>query len=313
MSSLANSYGLSGRITQAMPLLDTYVGMHEMGVLNPGVYTITEWKRDLATGLGNLAILQLATGALRESESNLRRRIELCREIEDIFKEAVGHRELGRLLAYRGAWEESVQAHNKGVFLARQIRNQQIECVIAAYSVQRALLMDNPISALTEAQKAQELANIPFPGIGKLPRDLLRADWLLGAAHRANRNLLEADQHLTEALTRCRSINAIDTEADILLELAKLRAAQGQREEALNLAQEALTITERSGYVLQGADVNLFLAQMVLQAGDKQLALKHAREARKLATCDGPPDYTYKVAYDAAGRLLAELGAPPQD
>ena len=37
-------------------------------------------------------------------------------------------------------------------------------------------------------------------------------------------------------------------------------------------------------------------------------ALLHAREARRLATCDGPPDYTYKVAYDEAGALLKELG-----
>jgi hypothetical protein len=28
---------------------------------------------------------------------------------------------------------------------------------------------------------------------------------------------------------------------------------------------------------------------------------------RAVATCDGPPDYTYKVAYDEAGALLAEL------
>ena len=68
---------------------------------------------------------------------------------------------------------------------------------------------------------------------------------------------------------------------------------------------EALLITERSGYVLQGADVHLFLAGLDLAAGDKASALAHARQARALATCDGPPDYTYKVAYDEAGALLA--------
>ncbi|MBM2851249.1 MAG: hypothetical protein HW418_4191, partial [Anaerolineales bacterium] len=41
--------------------------------------------------------------------------------------------------------------------------------------------------------------------------------------------------------------------------------------------------------------------------------LQHAREARRLATCDGAsqgdePDYTYKVAYDEAGALLVQLG-----
>ncbi len=97
-------------------------------------------------------------------------------------------------------------------------------------------------------------------------------------------------------------------EADILLDLARLRVDQGEREEALRLAQEALLITERSEYVLQGADVHLFLAQEALKDNDRARALQHAREARRLATCDGPPDYTYKVAYDEAGELLKELG-----
>ena len=140
--------------------------------------------------------------------------------------------------------------------------------------------------------------------------------WLLGAAHRACGNpstpsagqaLDEADRHLSEALARCRSINAVDAEADILLDLARLRAAQGHKDEALRQALEALVITERSGYVLQGADVHLFLAQMALEAGDKRAALGHAQEARRLATCDGPPDYVYKVAYEEAGAVLAQL------
>ncbi len=60
--------------------------------------------------------------------------------------------------------------------------------------------------------------------------------------------------------------------------------------------------------MLQGADVHLFLAQEALKDNDRAQALQHAREARRLATCDGPPDYTYKVAYDEAGELLKQLG-----
>jgi hypothetical protein len=45
-----------------------------------------------------------------------------------------------------------------------------------------------------------------------------------------------------------------------------------------------------------------------MERGDRGQALAHAREARRLATCDGPPDYTYKVAYDEAGALLVKLG-----
>ena len=136
----------------------------------------------------------------------------------------------------------------------------------------------------------------------------------MGAAHRANGDYAEAERHLTEALTRCRGINMVDHEADILIDLARLRAAMGEPEEAARLAQEALEITERCGYVLQGADAHLELAKLPLSADlsgladPTGLAREHAREARRLATCDGPPDYTYKVAYDEAGKLLEQLG-----
>ena len=53
--------------------------------------------------------------------------------------------------------------------------------------------------------------------------------------------------------------------------LPRLRYAQEKPEEAKTLAEEALLITERSGYVLQGADVHLFLAQFALeQEKDKE-------------------------------------------
>lgn len=73
------------------------------------------------------------------------------------------------------------------------------------------------------------------------------------------------------------------------------------------LAEEALSITERCGYVLQGADVNLFLAQYTLeQEKDKAKAKEYAETALKLAYCDGPP-YYYKVAYHEAERFLENL------
>jgi len=77
--------------------------------------------------------------------------------------------------------------------------------------------------------------------------------------------------------------------------------------EGKSLAEEALTITDRCGHVLQGADVNLFLAQYALeQEKDKVKAKEYAETALKLATCDGPP-YYYKVAYDEAVAMLERL------
>ena len=79
----------------------------------------------------------------------------------------------------------------------------------------------------------------------------------------------------------CRQINMVDHEADILLDLARLRSDQREYKDAREKASEALPITERSGYVLQGADVDLFLAQYALeQEQDKAKAKQYAEEAR---------------------------------
>ncbi len=111
-------------------------------------------------------------------------------------------------------------------------------------------------------------------------------------------------------------------EANILLDLARLRYAQGDFKDAQEKASEALVITERSGYVLQGADVNLFLAELALTPNPSpeehgrgesecredgvRAARKYAEEAKRLAYCDGPP-YYYKVAYEEAERMLQRL------
>jgi hypothetical protein len=75
-----------------------------------------------------------------------------------------------------------------------------------------------------------------------------------------------------------------------------------------------LLITERCGYVLQGADVNLFLAELAFTLDPspegRGKAREYAETALKLATCDGPP-YYYKVAYEEAGRMLERLKSLP--
>jgi tetratricopeptide (TPR) repeat protein len=208
-------------------------------------------------------------------------------------------------------WEEAEEELAVALALFEKIDHVQLQGVTWAYRALRTLLMGNVKATIEAARRALELADETAHTIHPVERDYVRVHWLLGAAHRANGDLENADRDLNEALTRCRSINLVEMEADILLDLARLRAAtrsfdsaQDDREEALRLAQEALLITERCGYVLQGADVHLFLAQMALEDGDKETALEHAREACRLATCDGPPGYTYKVAYDEAGALL---------
>jgi tetratricopeptide (TPR) repeat protein len=136
---------------------------------------------------------------------------------------------------------------------------------------------------------------------------IVQSDILIGGALLGLGDLMQAEHHLSLALENCRISNIIESESEILLYLARLRYDQVKYEEAKSLAEEALLITERCGYVLQGADVNLFLAQYALeQEKDEAKAKEFAEAAKKLATCDGPP-YYYKVAYEEAERMLEKL------
>ncbi|RIK32416.1 MAG: hypothetical protein DCC56_00990 [Anaerolineae bacterium] len=325
LNALANSYSLSGQPRRAVPLFEMQIALREK----------QGDKKNLASGLGNVAYMaQIHIGALSEAERNLRRQIDLCREIEDEFREAVGHQELGRVLSYRGAWEEAEQELDTGLKLFEKQHIVQSEGIIWSYRALRFLFMareeaifdtrksnnEYRVSAIQSAQRALELADEEARTDAPTPVDYMRAYWLLGAAYRGNSDLEKAEENLSKAISICRQINMVYFEADILLDIARLRYAQNNYEEAKSLADEALLITERCGYVLQGADVNLFLASLALEGhrlerlrfegtkelSDKEIATLHAKEALKLASCDGPP-YYYKVAYEEAERMLEQL------
>jgi tetratricopeptide (TPR) repeat protein len=293
---LANAYSLSGQPGRAVPLYKAIIALREKA----------GDKKNLSVGLLAVASMaHLPLGELAKVEENLRRSTALVREIGDEFREAAVHQELGLLLAYIGAFEEAERTHQVALELVAKLGNRQIECVVQAYSAIRALLMAKPIAALEAARVARELADIDFPGIGKIEADIIRAEWLLGAAHRAQGELAQAEPHLGEALRRCRRINLVEREPDILLELARLRHAQG-RGETLSLAQEALDIADRCEYRLVQADCHNFLAELALEKGDLQKAQEHAEIAREQAWCDGPP-HRYEAAFQEAERLLAEI------
>ncbi len=65
--------------------------------------------------------------------------------------------------------------------------------------------------------------------------------------------------------------------------------------------------TKCRDYIFQGADAHLELAKLALARGDQTTAKTHAQQAKDLAYCDGPPDYTYKAAYDEAIELLKKI------
>jgi tetratricopeptide (TPR) repeat protein len=287
LNALANSYSLSGQPKKTVLVSKTANEIAEK-LGNKG---------NLAIGLGNLVSDQLKIGDFKSAESNLRRSIDLCKEIKDEFWEGVGHREIGRLFAYQGKLEESEKELERALELFIKEHAVQSQCVVWAHRAHRALLMSDAEEALKAAKKARELANVE-----KVERDIIRAEWLLGAAYLAKEgDLTEAEKHLEEALKRDRRINMVDSEPDILLELAKLRFKQRHKQEALKLANEALGIANRCEYRLKQADIHNFLAEFYLVSGNVSEAKEHVKIAKERAECGYVP--AMKKAEELSQRL----------
>ena len=304
LNSLANNYSHSGQPHRAMSLFERQVSIQER----------QDDKRALVISLANLArAVQIPIGSLRDAETNLCRSIDLCRIIGNTVDEAVGHQELGLLFIYRGMWAEAVSELGIALTIDKEQKRVQGLVLTTAYLALYVLLLvrisgDSTFvsTSLAFAQRALELADETTRTHFTHERDYVHIHWLLGAAQLANGDLNETESHLSEALTRCRIINLIENEADILIDLARLRRDQGQVDAALELVNESLSITERCGYALQGADAHLLLAELALDAGNIDQARAAAQKARDLAFCDGPP-YTYYIAYTEAEALLARL------
>jgi tetratricopeptide (TPR) repeat protein len=290
LNELANSYLRLGQSRNAIKILKNAIELDKkIGGEN--------WKK---VGLGNLAFNQNQIGELDAAEFNFRRRIELCCEIKDVFLEAVGHMELGRLLAYRGKFKRSENELN----VAQKVFDDFVEkggstnfiSVVRAYKSIHFLLMSNAEEALDSAKKACELADVEH-----YERDVILAEYLLGAAHLMKGNFVEAEKHLTEALTRDRKIYLVELEPDILLEFVKLQFKQNHKEEALKFAEEALQIADRCEYRLKQTDIHNFLAEFYLDAGDLEKAREHGEIAKERAECG------YKPALEKAEKILNKI------
>ena len=163
------------------------------------------------------------------------------------------------------------------------------------------------LQALEQARKALEFAEKKIEAEYPYPADFIRAYWMLGEAlmlcgrsnsgksskgfeihfyeeHFQERGPSEevapgkewqaAERCLNEALRRCRKINLVEIEADLLVAQARLVWARtdqaekdGSFDEIAAHLQEAHQVAERAGYWLQLADIHLFCGEVLLETG----------------------------------------------
>lgn len=297
-NELAISYGLNGQPRRAIQLFELLIKTLEKN----------KDKESLALALGNLAVYQLPVGMLHLVETNLQRAVKISVEINNKYYEATRRIYLSSLLMCLGAWVEADKELDNAMELFRIVPASKDWLSKVWVNRSQLFVFKGEISeAINSAEKALEFSKLDSEQSSPVEKDYIKNNLLLGTLDRLNGNFDIAEQHLYEALVRCRTINNVENEADILLEIARLRYDQSNYQEAQTLAEEALTITQRCGYVLQGANVNLFLVRYTYeQKKDRVKAKEYAEKALKLAYCDGPP-YYYKVAYEEAERMLEKL------
>ncbi len=310
LNALAAAYSRCGQPFRAVNLRDRSIDLWERN----------GYKKEAAIVLGNLAHDLIMSGEFEEAELNLRHSVKACRKIKDEYWEAAAHKELGLLLAYKGDFLQSEEE-----FLVAKERGLDKCSVVEAYISLLLIIKGDYGGALEVAQKARQLA-------GNDDADIIRAEWMLGMACRGNEQLSEAQRYIDEALTRCRQTDNVSYKANLLLELARLRREQiiadmpeveeeadescacgsgcggehvpeesehslAKREafiEIYSLAKEALSVAERCRYRLQQADIQLFLAQLAIDVGDKDAASYAAEAAYERASCG------YKHALEGA-------------
>ncbi|KAF5433685.1 Tetratricopeptide (TPR) repeat [Candidatus Methanophagaceae archaeon] len=287
MNALAVSYGPSGQSRRAMPLLERAIAIwNEQGN-----------KKWLAISLSNLAMNQIRIGELDAAEDNYRQKIKICHEIREESREARGQRSLGLIHSYQGNFDESEKELKRALELFKNLKEvERSKGIVYLYCAFRSLLMPNIDGGLKFAKMARKQAEVDYS-----EREIIRAEYFLGAAYLMKGNLVKTEEHLTEALKRDRKIDLVEFEPDILLEFAKLRFKQNHKKEALKFAEEALQIADRCEYRSMQADIHNFIAEFYLDAGELEKVKEHGEIAKERADCG------YKPALEKAGKMLDKI------
>lgn len=302
LEALANAYSASGYPQRAIALLQASI-RHDLE---------QEDKESLAIAYWNLAVQQLVLGDLVNVETNLKESIELCTNISDNYNGIKAHQYFALLKAYQGSFEECWEHLEIAFSLSQTLDSPSLISSLRAYQSLCKILSDELESATEAARLALQQANVLH-----YERDIVRAKWLVGStltrlalrkSAQSAEQLQEATVVLEEALKRCRQIDMVDYEADILLACARLYYAKKDSSQAKTACLEALNITNRSDFRVLRADVRNFLALLELEEGNQQQAREQALSAKKDAFCNGAP-YYYQPAFALAEELLKQANA----
>jgi tetratricopeptide (TPR) repeat protein len=269
-------------------------------------------RRGALVALGYLARRpRLALGEIRRAEEELVEKVESARSEGFEHDEAIGHRQLAWVLCHQGSYEDA-EAHLADALHVFEARgDDENQSVVWNTRALAALMQHDSATALDAAERARKLANT-----NGIEASIIRSEWLWGAGYvlRATEvegadretSLVRAQDHLTDALTRCRRIRMMTHEPDILGSLARVDALRGCLDAARDKLEEAESVAERCEFMLKRANLLVERGEIELEAGDAARSTANARAALKLLHREDPAD-----RFEPALRRARALVAPP--
>ncbi|MGZ3616909.1 MAG: hypothetical protein ACXWPS_19355 [Ktedonobacteraceae bacterium] len=252
--------------------------------------------------LSNLSDNLRFFGALRESEVAARQSLIITRELSDQDRETASLCWLGLPLAVRGRNLDSSKTFMHAYELVR--RGAWFDYQVYENHAIGVVWFGEYANALALAKKAmfrsQEL---------RFESGMICAARLQGEAALGLGDLTTADERLHHALARARAVNLVEQELPALIGLAELKRRQLDLRTARELLDDVWEPAERGPFKLYHADAYNVLAQIERDTGNHEAAVKAAKEACRLAWCDGPP-FAYHWGLQKAKAHLAAFGVP---
>jgi tetratricopeptide (TPR) repeat protein len=229
--------------------------------------------------LSNLAEIYTTVGDLRAARRCAEGAFALGRRMGDEYLEALGRLRLAVLNRDCGELDGAVAEATAAAALldAHAGPRLRAESLIVLGTVH--LRRDAPAEARRHLVAAQDLLR----GAGLLDATLA---WTLSHLARLARrygNLGAAARYLTEALELARSVDDPELQADTLTQLSLLRHDQGETQQGILEAEQALLLSTGVGHPLQQAMAANALGELWSALGHARVARQHFTVALELA------------------------------
>lgn len=233
-----------------------------------------------ARTLSNLAEIYTTVGDLPAARRCAEAAFTLGRRIGSGYLEALGRLRLAVLSRDRGDLDGAVAQASTAAALLETHAGPRLraESLIVLGSIH--LRRD----ALAEARRHLVAAQDLLRGAGRLDATLAWTLNHLGRLARGYGSLGAAARYLDEALELARSVDDPELQADTLTQLSLLRRDQGEPQQGILEAEQALLLSTGVGHPLQQALAGNALGELWSALGHARVARQHFATALELAT-----------------------------